>query len=96
MDKDVMKALHGEIKQAVEEKKGGLDKEEEKKINIKIISTSDSPVEEEEEAEYRELMEELEKALEQQAATGNTLDREDLLPGSSWGLQAGNSNSYLV
>jgi len=94
VDEEVKKALHGEIDKAVQESKESLYKEDEKKVNIKIISNS--PVEEEEEAEYRELMEELEKALEQQAASGNTLDREELLPGSSWGLQAGNSNSYLV
>ena len=91
------KALHGEIKKALDEtERLSLEKEEEKRVNIKIISASNSSVEEEEEAEYKELMEELEKALEQQAANGTTLDTENLLPGSSWGLQAGNSNSYLV
>jgi hypothetical protein len=86
-----------EVKIVSEENKLSVSSEEEKKVNIKIIAASNTPIEEDEEAEYKELMEELEKALEQQAASGNTFeDNEGFLPGSSWGLQAGNSNSYLV
>lgn len=86
-----------EIKKVPEENKLSVGNEEEKKLNIKIISASNTPREEDEEAEYKELMEELEKALEQQAASGNSFeDSENFLPGSSWGLQAGNTNSYLV
>jgi membrane associated rhomboid family serine protease len=96
VDEGLKKVLQSELKKALDESYVDLEKEDEKKVNIKIISASNSPLEEDEEEEYRELMEELEKALEQQAAAGNTIDSESLLNGSAWGLQGGNSTSYLV
>ena len=94
---DAVVSADEEIKKAPEENKLGVGNEDEKKVSIKIISATNTPIEEDEEADYKELMEELEKALEHQAASGNTFENsEDFLPGSSWGLQPGNSNSYLV
>lgn len=90
-------SVEEEVQKVLEENKVSVGSEDEKKVNIKIIASSTTPVEEDEEAEYKELMDELEKALEQQAASGNTFEEsEGFLPGSSWGLQAGNSDSYLV
>lgn len=96
MDEELKKVLQSELKKALDESYVDLEKDDEKKVNIKIISASNSPLEEDAEEEYRELMEELEKALEQQAAAGNIVDSDSLLNGSAWGLQGGNSTSYLV
>lgn len=84
-------------KNVVEEDKPTIGKDE-KEVSIKVVSELDITVGEEEEAEYREFMEELEKALQQQVESGKLLSADDdnFMQESSWGLQSANSNSYVV
>lgn len=85
-----------EKKKDVAERKGE-EEGEEKKGKIEIIVASEPGKEEEEEKFYRELLQELETALEQggESESSSTSD-EDITRVPSWGLQAGSSNSYLV
>jgi membrane associated rhomboid family serine protease len=86
-----------DIKKAVEEGKQSTVNEE-KEVTIKVAGASETSAEEDEELEYRELMKELEKALQQQAESGKLLsaENENFMQGSSWGLQAATPNSYFV